>query len=166
MNPHYVTVYQISAMEAYSSPADLVKFVPVAFGIVALIFGIGLILHIPRSRLKASRWIASTGLCAFGVISLCILAPPILRRDKDALSAFQRGDYRVVKGRVADFDPMPYDGHKEECFSVQDRRFCYSDFMPGSGLPENYITWWADPSRITGAGFLHTYSRPQFDFAS
>jgi hypothetical protein len=34
----------------------------------------------------------------------------------------------VIEGRVEDFDPMPYTGHKDESFVVAGKRFQYSDF--------------------------------------
>ena len=41
---------------------------------------------------------------------------------------YRQGKYSVVEGDVEDFDPMPYEGHQDECFSVKGKRFCYSDF--------------------------------------
>jgi len=134
MAPHYVTVYQIAAGQAYSSPADLVKLVPVVFGIVALALGVTLfILKKPR-RLKSLRWLVAASLCAFGVFFLCVPAPRLLRLDADALSTFQKGNYQIAEGQVTNFDPMPYDGHKNECFSVEEKRFCYSDYGAHPGF--------------------------------
>jgi len=134
MTPPYVTVYQISADQAYSSFADLVKLVPVAFGVVFL--ALSLILTLGRTRLhwKKLPWLIPICLCAFGLFSLCVLAPRSLRQDSDALSAYRKGDYQMVEGTVADFDPMPYEGHKNECFSVLDKRFCYSDYAIRPGF--------------------------------
>jgi len=42
--------------------------------------------------------------------------------------AYQNGQYSMVEGLVEDFSPMPYEGHKEECFRVSQRQFCYSDY--------------------------------------
>ena len=44
------------------------------------------------------------------------------------ISALRDGRATVVEGRVYDFDPMPFSGHKRECFKVQGTCFCYSDF--------------------------------------
>jgi hypothetical protein len=48
--------------------------------------------------------------------------------------AYQNGYYQTVEGVVTDFHPMPYEGHQDECFSVQDQRFCYSDYEIGPGF--------------------------------
>jgi hypothetical protein len=50
------------------------------------------------------------------------------------VSALRDGRATVVEGRVYDFDPMPFSGHKMECFKVQDRCFCYSDFVVTQGF--------------------------------
>jgi hypothetical protein len=38
------------------------------------------------------------------------------------------GDYSIITGNVAEFDPMPYGGHKMESFSVNEVHFEYSDY--------------------------------------
>ena len=49
-------------------------------------------------------------------------------------AAFRAGQYSLVEGTVADFHPMPYEGHNEECFTVEDQRFCYSDYVVTPGF--------------------------------
>jgi len=134
MTPNYVTVYQIAAGQTYSSPADLVKLVPVLFGIVALAFGVTFFILKKPHSLKSFRWLVATSLCAIGVFFLCVPAPRLLHLDTNALSSFQKGNYHVVEGQVTNFDPMPYDGHKNECFSVEEKLFCYSDYGAGPGF--------------------------------
>jgi len=48
--------------------------------------------------------------------------------------AYERGNYVVVQGLVHDFQPMPYEGHANECFAVSDQRFCYSDYAVYPGF--------------------------------
>ena len=47
--------------------------------------------------------------------------------------AYERGDYKVVEGRVENFRPMPFEGHTNESFTVQGVKFSYSDYylIPG-----------------------------------
>ena len=49
------------------------------------------------------------------------------------VKAYRTQNYEIVEGSVEDFAPMPYQGHQDECFSVQSKRFCYSDYeiQPG-----------------------------------
>jgi hypothetical protein len=44
------------------------------------------------------------------------------------------GNFSVVEGAVEDFHPMPFEGHQDECFTVQGVQFCYSDYMVGRGF--------------------------------
>ena len=46
--------------------------------------------------------------------------------------AYRNGQYSVVEGVVEDFQPMPHQGCKCECFRVTDVRFCYSDYNMGT----------------------------------
>ena len=40
----------------------------------------------------------------------------------------------MVEGVVKNFRPMPYEGHQDECFSVQAQTFCYSDYVVTVGF--------------------------------
>ena len=52
----------------------------------------------------------------------------ILTKGSDAFTAFRTGQYSLVEGIVTDFHPMPFEGHDDECFTVEAQRFCYSDY--------------------------------------
>lgn len=49
-------------------------------------------------------------------------------------SDYRKGRFLVVEGNVTNFHPMPYEGHQEECFSVQTETFCYSDYVITGGF--------------------------------
>jgi hypothetical protein len=49
-------------------------------------------------------------------------------------SAYRQGHFSVVEGHVTNFRPMPYEGHKDECFSVESETFCYSDYVITAGF--------------------------------
>ena len=49
------------------------------------------------------------------------------------VGAYQRGQYEVVEGYVENFDPMPYGGHTNESFEINDVYFEYSDYNVTSG---------------------------------
>jgi hypothetical protein len=49
-------------------------------------------------------------------------------------SAYRRSQFSVIEGRVTNFRPMPYQGHQDECFSVQSQTFCYSDYVVTAGF--------------------------------
>jgi len=134
MTPHYVTVYQIAADQSDSFVTHAVKIVPTVFGVAALAFSFVIVAGKMRFGWRQPHWIIPIFLGVFGMLSLCILAPRSLHQDSDTLQAYQKGDYQTVEGAVANFDPMPYEGHKPECFSVQDKRFCYSDYVISPGF--------------------------------
>ncbi|HKF49751.1 MAG TPA: hypothetical protein VKB38_20490 [Terracidiphilus sp.] len=49
-------------------------------------------------------------------------------------SAYRDGHYKVVEGVVTNFQPMPYSGHQDECFTVELQTFCYSDYSVTPGF--------------------------------
>jgi hypothetical protein len=49
-------------------------------------------------------------------------------------AAYREGNFSVVEGLVTDFQPMPFEGHRDECFTVENKRFCYSDYGPSAGF--------------------------------
>ncbi len=46
----------------------------------------------------------------------------------------QAGTYKIVEGKVTDFIPMPYEGHKNESFTDNGERFQYSDYVVTAGF--------------------------------
>ena len=122
----YTTVYQISQL-APDWPFACIGLIPLTAGIV-IIWG--------KRRFKWTKphWLFAAFCCFFGVLWSGIVGPSILSADWRAFTAYQNGDYRTVEGVVYDFHPMPYEGHQDECFSVQDQRFCYSDFEIAPGF--------------------------------
>lgn len=55
----------------------------------------------------------------------------------DARRVLEKGTVSEVSGIVEDFDPMPYEGHKSESFSVKGIHFEYSDFEIGYGFNQS-----------------------------
>lgn len=126
MAPEYVTVYQISKQSTDWSFALV--------GVIPLIVGLIMILGKRRFKWKRPRWLLPIFFCIFGLVWFCAVGISVLNEDSQALAAYQKGNYQLVEGLVTDFHPMPYEGHQEECFSVQDKRFCYSDYAIAPGF--------------------------------
>ena len=126
MPDQFTTVYQITRI-APDWPFACIGLLPLAAGGV-IIWG--------KRRFKWSQphWLFAAFCCFFGVLWSGVVGPSILSADWRAFAAYQSGDYRSVKGVVYDFHPMPYEGHQDECFSVQDQRFCYSDYEIAPGF--------------------------------
>jgi len=45
-----------------------------------------------------------------------------------AEASYNGGGYRISEGYIQDFQPAPYSGHKRESFTVNGRRYEYSDY--------------------------------------
>jgi hypothetical protein len=144
MEPHYITVYQISMDPTLSPFAIAVKVGTPVLAIMALAFAFFVYFYWKKTHQNKERfsWFVLIPCCVFACF-LCIFACLLIffhnldRRSQDAntnaLQALSKGDYQTVEGTINNFDPMPYEGHRMECFSVQDKRFCYSDYfiVPG-----------------------------------
>jgi len=70
------------------------------------------------------------GACVWTLAVLGITLPRYLH----AQYAYRSGHYSVVEGNITEFDPMPYRGHRMECFTVTSQRFCYSDNVMTPGF--------------------------------
>jgi hypothetical protein len=138
MNSSYVTVYQISTDPTYASNARAAFDLGLSIFLIGLgVLTAGLILLARRVIFRRGRvpWAVMVLLSAVGGAVLWIGGLPHRhRRDEKALAAFERGDYKTVEGPVVEFDPMPFEGHKSECFTVRTTRFCYSDYMIEPGF--------------------------------
>jgi hypothetical protein len=103
--------------------------IPLLTGIVVIFFG--------KRRLNWARpsWLFAIFLCVFGVLCAFLVWGSVADAyNSEALAVFESGNYSVLDGVVHDFQPMPYDGHAEGCFSLRSQRFCYSDYVPSPGF--------------------------------
>jgi len=126
----YVTVFDITQQHfAWWFPAAGFLFVIV--GIVLVKF----VAKYPSQRYvaKLTGWVMIVfasfwTLVAFGIT---------FSRYEEYTEAYRTGRYSVVEGPVEDFQPMPYEGHQDECFRVKDARFCYSDYGEQAGFNQS-----------------------------
>ena len=80
-------------------------------------------------------WRVFTVLFTLFGLGIGIVVPVVHWRDRSELvAALESGQATVVEGPVRDFVPMPWSGHAMECFSVEETRFCYSDFVVTAGF--------------------------------
>lgn len=69
---------------------------------------------------------------AFGIIFSIVAAiriPNSLKKLKEHKQVFLDGSFKTIEGKIQDFDPMPYQGHKNEEFKLNGIPFAYSDFQ-------------------------------------
>ena len=99
-----------------------------AFGLILVVGGA---IKICR-RKPEYRWgyaIVTTGL-VFSYLAVSSMYPYY----GEVRRAYLAKQYSVVEGAVENFHPMPFEGHQDECFSVQGVQFCYSDYIVGPGF--------------------------------
>ena len=126
MPSDYVTVFQVTD-----------RFPDLWFACVGLIaLAAGLIMVLGKRRFKRGQphWVMAIFFCGFGIFWTFVVGSITLSDDLKAFSAYKKGDYRIVEGAVTNFRPMPFQGHQDECFSVQEQRFCYSDYAITPGF--------------------------------
>jgi hypothetical protein len=127
VNPVYHTVFEIGLGSIdWSFPM---------VGLILLVVGIGVIwlsrrYHWQQFRSKFFGYF----LVLFSLIWLMATLGFPYSQYRRLASAYRSGGYSMVEGEVEDFKPMPFEGHTDECFSVQSQRFCYSDFEIGAGF--------------------------------
>lgn len=125
MPVRYITVFQIT-QKSYP------WWFP-AFGLI-FVFG-GIVLVWIGRRWNSQRRAKRVGYIAIVFASLWVLSAFMFtfREYRRCIDAYRSGNYAVVQGQVENFHPMPYEGHQDECFSVQSQTFCYSDYgvQPG-----------------------------------
>jgi hypothetical protein len=126
MTIQYVTVYEI-AQRIPDWPFACIGLIPVFAGAV-ITWG--------KRRFKWAQphWLFVIFCCLFGAVWVGVVGSSTLLADSDAFMAYQKGEYQTVEGIVRDFHRMPYEGHQDECLSVQDQRFCYSDYEIAPGF--------------------------------
>jgi hypothetical protein len=124
--PNYVTVFQISRGSS-GLPFALLGLLPLVLGAI-------LAIGKWRFHWRQPSWLFPVFFSASGCLWIFFVSVPILTEGTDAFTAFRTGQYSLVEGTVADFHPMPYEGHDEECFTVEARRFCYSDYVVTPGF--------------------------------
>jgi hypothetical protein len=124
--PEYVIVYQIS-----KESSNWLFAIP---GLIVLIVGCVLFVGKVRFGWRRPCWYYPVAACIFGIMWVFVVGGSVIQEDSRAWAAFETGDYSTVEGVVTDFHPMPYEGHDQECFSVQSQRFCYSDYVVTPGF--------------------------------
>ena len=102
-----------------------------SFGAYALIFvGVGIFMIWFGRR---NGWTAQKRRTGYFIVGISLLLSAIglltsWSTYSRGRSAMREQAIAEVDGPVTDFRPMSYGGHGDECFTVQTRTFCYSDF--------------------------------------
>jgi hypothetical protein len=110
-----------------------------AFGLIFVTIGLVWVLKpdlfapFSRHRFQRSRffrWYFFLFGCAWTIIVAATTGVGSFR----AVRALGSGDYQTVEGKVSNFMPAPFEGHRDESFEVDGVRFAYSDYVIISGF--------------------------------
>jgi hypothetical protein len=96
-----------------------------AFGLIFVGIGGVIVLLERRKNWPRSRGLAGYLMIGFACLWSGLAFSTTFREYTGLRSAYRRSQFSVIEGRVANFRPMPYQGHQPECFSVQSHTFCY-----------------------------------------
>jgi hypothetical protein len=105
-----------------------------AIGLIFLFAGTILIWLGKRNHWQSTRkWMGYVfvAFAAFWTISVFVGTYSEYSRVR---SAYEGGEFATVEGLVTGFQPMPYEGHQDECFTISSQTFCYSDFDLSPGF--------------------------------
>ena len=105
-----------------------------AFGLIFVAVG-GVIIWLGRrNRWPLSRRFVGYFMVGFACLWSGLAFTTMFPEYLNLRSVYRKGQFSVVEGPVTNFRPMPYEGHQEECFSVQSQTFCYSDYVVTGGF--------------------------------
>jgi len=102
-----------------------------------LTVGVGWILWSRQFPDPRHRWFQRSRPYVFTAFTLCVMSGlniNMYREYRLLTGRLQAGNYQVVEGEVEEFDPMPWEGHKDESFVVAGHRYSYSDYDGSAGF--------------------------------
>lgn len=105
-----------------------------AFGLIFICVGVGIIIYMTKMDKKKSQKIFAYVWTGFAVLWTTTAFISTGSEYFECRSVIKNGTYEEVEGIVEYFDPMPYEGHKDESFIVNGVPFSYSDYGPSAGF--------------------------------
>lgn len=105
-----------------------------AFGLIFIVIGAVLVWLQRMMNWQPSRRFAGYFMMGFACLWSGLVFSSTFREYTALRSAYRHSQFSIVEGRVTNFHPMPYQGHQDECFSVQSETFCYSDYVVTAGF--------------------------------
>lgn len=108
-----------------------------AFGLIFVAIGLGiLVYHWKNPSPGRTRWSSAFPyfFTAFAVLWVSISFAGTFSEYWELRQALRSGEFEVVEGKVVDFVPMPAHGHAMERFTVNGRRYEFSDYVVSAGF--------------------------------
>jgi hypothetical protein len=105
-----------------------------AFGLI-FVAGGGIMIWLGRrNQWPRSRKFVGYFMVGFACLWSGLAFTTMFTEYSNLRSEYRKGQFSVVEGLVSNFRPMPYEGHQQECFTVQSQTFCYSDYVVTGGF--------------------------------
>jgi hypothetical protein len=103
-------------------------------GLVMAVIGIVVILFMNKSGAKPSKMLFLYIFTGFAILWTICSFMTTGSEYFECRNVMKNGTYKEVEGKVENFDPMPFSGHKDESFTVNGILFKYSDFGVSAGF--------------------------------
>ncbi len=145
---HYKTVFVVTEKS--------VNYFAVLIPFVLLCVSAAILVYVIKGRKRVGLtgmtmlWFPLFGIFFAGSLFITSLFSVFNSRSR-AFEALQTGKYKIVEGKIENFDPMPYGGHKNESFTVNGVFFEYSDFGSYAGM-DGFNNTASHGGPITGNG--------------
>jgi hypothetical protein len=109
------------------------------FPLIFVIIGvITLFLNRRLSKKGSSSRIYTSVICwivtAFSLLVFLFIFPRAILKHNKTVNIIENEEYAIVEGVIDDFEPMPYEGHAQESFTVKGIYFEYSDYFIDGGF--------------------------------
>jgi len=116
----YTTVFEITQ--------EPFKWWFAAYGLVFIVLGTASIFAGTKwPSLTRAKWLGYTFIIFASLYTVAVFYETYTAY-RAAIGDYLSENYEIIEGVVGNFEPMPYAGHRDECFSVGATRFCYSDY--------------------------------------
>jgi len=104
--------------------------IPLVLSIVAIL---GLVLTRKKRIAPYRRWLLRIAILLGLALSSSCLAVSYSEYN-ELVADYREGRVDFTEGEVVRFSPMPYEGHRNETFEINGRRFEYSDYSLSPGF--------------------------------
>jgi hypothetical protein len=105
-----------------------------AYGLLFIVLGMAFIFTGTRwSPFTRVKWLGYIFVIFASLYTVAVFSATYTAYQA-AIDNYLSKNYEIIEGVVENFQPMPYAGHRDECFTVRATRFCYSVYRITPGF--------------------------------
>lgn len=127
---NYETVYEVTS----ENLLDMTHFVPIILAVGGIYTFFNALKKNKKEDKDSKDYFSLILGLAMGIVftvSSFVRIPNSIEKFDKIKKSYRNNDYEVVYGKIENFDPMPYSGHKQESFKISGIEFNYSDYTGG-----------------------------------